>query len=186
MEDRLRILRLIEAGEISVEEGARRLEAGGGTSAASERPASAGARPAWVRWAWQAVFWTGVGLMVGGGLLVSAAFARELASGWRVLGWVLLASGVLWTMLGWWLRRAPWLSLRVRQSDGPTIALGLPVPLGLAAWGVRVARPFVPRLAETGIEEMILALEDEMYEGGPILVEVDEGVGGERVHVCLG
>jgi hypothetical protein len=56
----------------------------------------------------------------------------------------------------------------------------------LAAWGVRVARPFVPRLAETGIEEMILALGDEMYEGGPILVEVDEGVGGERVHVCLG
>ena len=103
-----------------------------------------------------------------------------------ILGWVLLASGVLWTMLGWWLRWAPWLSLRVRQSEGPTIALGLPVPLGLTAWGVRVARPFVPRLAETGIEEMILALEDEMYEGGPILVEVDEGVGGERVHVCLG
>ena len=56
----------------------------------------------------------------------------------------------------------------------------------LAAWGLRVARPFVPHLEHTGVDEMILAMRDEMQTGCPFVVEVDERAGTEQVQVYFG
>ena len=100
MEGRLQILQLIEQGEISVEEGARRLEALTGfpeeAAAAAAPPApEAPARPAWVRWLWQVVFWPAVLVLALGGLAVTAVYAWEAAHGWLVVGGLLLALGVL-------------------------------------------------------------------------------------------
>jgi hypothetical protein len=189
MDERLQILELIEAGEISVEEGARRLEASAEVAGApdlSVAQVAPGARPAWVRWVWQAVFWMGSTLVAVGGLLVSAVYTGEVAVGWRVWSWLLFALGVLVVMLGWWLQRAHWLSVRVREPDGPRISFALPLPLGLVAWGLRVAAPFVPQLRGTGVDEVILAMQEEMRDGHSLRVEVDEGVDGEQVQVYLG
>ena len=189
MEERLRILELIEAGEVSVEEGARRLEAltaaieTADPSAASAAPAP---RPALVSRLWRAVFWTGVWVMAGGGLLVTSIYAWGVASRWLAWGWVLFTLGVLGMLLGWWLQQAHWLSVRVRQPNGPNITLALPLPLGPAAWVLRILRPFVPQLGNTGVDELLLALRDEMRDGRPFLVEVNEGEGGERVQVYFG
>jgi len=183
MEERLRILELIEAGEISVEEGARRLEALAGGAEVPDTPV---ARPALVRWLWQAVSWTGIGLMVGGGLLVTAAQAEAVATGWLTWGWIILALGVMWIVLGWWLQRAHWFSLRVRQADGPNISFALPLPLGPIAWVLRIARPFVSQLRETGVDELILAMREEVRDGRPVVVEMDEGEGGEQVQIYFG
>jgi hypothetical protein len=86
---------LIEAGVISVEEGVRWLEALAGAADPPEpapAPAPSVDRPVWVRWVWQAVFWTGVALLslgapkvnvtapmglVGAGLRVAQRFAPE-------------------------------------------------------------------------------------------------------------
>ena len=76
MDERLHILELIEAGEISVEEGARRLDALAQPPEPPEPaapPAASAARPAWVRWLWQPVVWTGVALLAGSGLLLATA-----------------------------------------------------------------------------------------------------------------
>ena len=189
MDERLRILELIEAGEISVAEGARRLEALTETADAPQPPAAPAApatRPAWVRWVWQVVFWSGVALLVGGGLLVTAVYAWGIAAGWLVVGWLLLALGVLVVVLGWWLQRAHWLFVRVRQPDGPNVFVALPLPLGPIAWVLRMARPFVPQLEETGVDEIILAMREEVRHGRPLRIEVDEGAGGERVQVYFG
>jgi hypothetical protein len=88
-------LELIEAGVISVEEGGRRLEALAGAADPPEpapAPAPSVDRPVWVRWVWQAVFWTGDALLslgapkvnvtapmglVGAGLRVAQRFAPE-------------------------------------------------------------------------------------------------------------
>lgn len=194
MEERLRILELIESGEIGVEEGARRLEALAQTAeppgppdapalSRAEVPAVPVARPALVRWLWQAVFWTGVGLLVGGGLLVTAVYAGEITAGWLAWGWILLVLGVLWVVLGWWLQQAHWFSLRVRQPDGPNVSFALPLPLGPIAWILRLLRPFVPQLEEMGIDELILAMREEVRDGRPFIVEVDEGEGGEQVQI---
>ncbi|MBN1955212.1 MAG: hypothetical protein JW900_09210 [Anaerolineae bacterium] len=194
MSEKREILELIEAGEISVEEGVRRLEMlAGGPQPEPEAPHVSPppsrqqvVRPGLVRLIWQLAFWLGVVLLTGGALLVAAVYAWDLASGWLVCGWPLFAVGVLVMVLGWWMRRARWLSLRVRQTDGPNIILALPLPLGLVGWAVRILRPFVPQLQQDGLDEMILALQEELHDGHPLIVEVDEGEGGEQVQVYLG
>ncbi|MEE8390076.1 MAG: hypothetical protein V3S14_04670, partial [Anaerolineae bacterium] len=97
-----------------------------------------------VRWLWQGTFWTGVALLACGGLLVASVYSESIAAGWMAWGWIIFLLGVLVTLLGWWLQRAHWLSVRVRQPDGPNISIALPLPLTLVAWGLRIARPFVP------------------------------------------
>lgn len=189
MDERLHVLELIEAGEISVEQGARRLDALAQLPEPPEspaRPAAPLARPAWVRWLWQPMFWAGVALLASGGLLLVAAYTGEATTGRLVWGWVLFAFGVLGVLLGWWLQRAHWLCLRVRQHGGPNVTLALPLPLGLIAWGLRIARPFVPQLEETGVDEVILAMREEIRDGHPFVVEVNEREGGEHVQVYFG
>jgi hypothetical protein len=190
MDERMRILELIESGEISAEEGARRLEAPAqateGPRASAAAPAVPVPQPALVRWLWQCVFWTGGGLLAGGGFLLLSFYTREVPSRWLTWGWILSTLGVMGVLLGWWLQRAHWLSVRVRQSDGPNIFVALPLPLGPIAWILRIARPFVPQLDETGVDELLLAMRDEMRDGRPLLVEVNEGEGGEQVQVYIG
>jgi hypothetical protein len=189
MDEQLRILELIEAGVIGVEEGVRRLEQLSGAADPPEpapAPAPSVSRPAWVRFVWQAVFWTGFALLAAGGLLVSGVYAWGIADGWLVWGWLLFTLGLLGVLLGWWLQRAHWLFVRVRQPDGPNVFVALPLPLGPLAWLLRVVRPFVPRLQETAIDEVILAMREEARSGRPVMVQVNEGEGREQVQVYLG
>jgi hypothetical protein len=89
-------------------------------------------------------------------------------------------------VIGWRLQRAHWFSLRVRQPDGPNISFALPLPLGPVAWVLRVIQPFVPQLEETGVDELIVAMQEEVRDGRHFVVEVDEGEGGEQVQISFG
>jgi hypothetical protein len=51
---------------------------------------------------------------------------------------------------------------------------------------VRVARPFVPQFQENGLDELLLAMRDELGAGAPLLVEVDDEQRGDQVRVYLG
>ena len=183
MSERLRILELIEAGEINVEEGARRLEALAGGAKTPYIPAP---RPRLVRWLWQAALGIGIAMLAWGGLLLARDYAGEAATGRAVWGWLLFALGLTWVVLGWWLQRTRWFSLRVRRAGGHNISFALPLPLGPVAWVLRIARPFVPQLAETGVDELILAMREELRDGRSFAVEVDEGEDGEQVQVYFG
>ncbi|MGD8997998.1 MAG: hypothetical protein PVH80_07800 [Anaerolineae bacterium] len=199
MSERLTILQLIESGQISVEEGVRRLEAleqsgeGGAaetegalaTSADAARPAFEPARPGFVRIVWQIVFGVGVAVLAGSGLLLANAYGAEGRPG-LAWGWVLFTLGLLVMGLGWWLQRARWFYLRVREHDGPAFTIALPLPLGLVIWLLRVAKPFVPQLRGTGADELMFALREELGEGRPFVIDVDEGENGDRVemHFC--
>ena len=192
MQERMRILERIEAGEISAGEGAQQIEAllsGGaeaeprGRGAATPSPAPAlGMR----RWLWHAALWSGVALIVGGALLIAGVYTWSVAAGWQFCGWSLLAVGVLAILLAWWMQEAQWLSLRVRERDGHGISFSLPLPLGFLAWTLRIAGPFVPQLKETGVDELILSMSEEVRNGQPIIVEVNDEEDGEQVHVHIG
>jgi hypothetical protein len=199
MSERLTILQLIESGQMSVDEGVRRLEAldqagGSGavgaestpaTSAGDARPASEPVRPGFVRIVWQIVFGVGVAVLAGGGLLLARAYGAEGTPG-LAWGWVLFTLGLLVMGVGWWLRQARWFTLRVREHDGPAFTIALPLPLGVVIWLLRVARPFVPQLRETGAHELMLAVREELRAGRPFIIDVDEGENGDRVeiHFC--
>jgi len=51
---------------------------------------------------------------------------------------------------------------------------------------LRIVRPFIPQLEGTGVDEMILAMREEVRSGRPFTVEVHEGEGGEQVQVYFG
>ncbi|HDQ73159.1 MAG TPA: hypothetical protein ENN19_13865 [Chloroflexi bacterium] len=187
MEERLHILHMIEAGEIDVEEGARQLE----TLAEPPRlppspttPITSVSRPAWVKWIWMATLWLGIAFVAGGGYLLTVYYTREAATSRLVWGWILMVLGVLWVLLGWWMQRAQWLLVRVQQPGGPNIFIAFPLPLELIGWAMRILRPFIPQIEETGADEILIALQKELKRGQPFLVEVDEG--DERVQVYMG
>lgn len=192
MEERMRILERIEAGEISAGEGARQIEAllagSAETETAGRREASSSPAPplGMRRWLWHGALWSGTALIVGGGLLIAGVYAWSIPSGWQICGWSLLALGVLGIMLSWWMQQAHWLSLRVREHDGRGVSLALPLPLGPLAWALRIASPFVPQLRETGVDELILSISEELRNGQPVIIEVNDEEDGEQVQVHIG
>lgn len=206
MNERLEILQLIESGQISVEEGVRRLERLSGPEAGLEPEPERAAPgvddvaspqaepraaqkvqpvpPAFVRVIWRTVFGIGVTVVAGGGFLLARAYGREGMPG-LTWGWVLFALGVVVMALGWWLHRARWFTLRVREHDGPAFTLALPMPLGIVVWLLRVAKPFVPQLEGLDLDRLVSAMRDELRAGHPFVIAVDEGETGDQVEVTF-
>jgi len=183
MNEKLQILEQIEAGEISVEEGIERLQ---GESSVAESAKAAPKPPRWVQAIWQVILWSGIVVLCGGGVLLTGVYAWSAAQGWAICGWPLLISGIGLVIVSAWLRNAHWIALRVRGEEGDRITLAFPLPLGLTALALRLLRPFVPALKETAIDEVLEALQEEIREGRPVVIEVDEADKGERVQIYMG
>jgi hypothetical protein len=62
----------------------------------------------------------------------------------------------------------------------------LPLPLGLAAAAVRLARPFVPQLRDTAVDEAMLALRDGLEGSEDITIDVQDDDQGESVQIDFG
>ncbi|MEA3377859.1 MAG: hypothetical protein U9R72_16850 [Chloroflexota bacterium] len=194
--ERLRILELIESGHISVEEGVRQLEGlvaaetsdGAQSAEASVLPGeqlqspAEFPLPAIARIAWRIVFGVGVSVVGAGGYLLARAYGRAGMPG-LTWGWVLFALGLLVLLLGWWLQRARWFYLRVREHDGRAFTIALPLPLGLVLALLRIASPFVPQLQEMEVDQVLLAMRDELEQGRSFAVNVDEGEDGDQVEL---
>ncbi|HID89181.1 MAG TPA: hypothetical protein EYP52_05650 [Anaerolineae bacterium] len=186
MTEQMRILEEIEAGRISVEEGVRRLERLSAWSDPLEDPSPPAVRPALVQALWRAVFWTGMVLAAGGALLVGAISTQWIALAWLICGGPLLLLGLATAVVGLWLRWARWFALRVRERDGQKITFAFPLPPAPIAWLLRVLGPFIPQLRDTGVDEVILVLQEELQAGRPFIIEVDEGKEGEQVQIYFG
>lgn len=191
-EERLRILELIESGHISVKEGVERLE-----DLSVEEPAKATNRcetglepledeqlriespvPALLRWVWRGVFGLGIVVMAVGGLLLARAYGPADAPG-LVWGWVLFALGIIVMLLGWWLQHARWLYVRVHERHGDRFVIVVPIPLLLLALGLRLARRFVPQIEETGADQLVFTMREEIRKGRPFFIEVNDEDGDE-------
>jgi hypothetical protein len=142
----------------------------------------------WRRW-WMIPMWVGVGITVAGAGLMYWALQATGTSLWFACAWLpfLLGLGVL--ALAWGSRSARWLHIRVHKSKGgrvENVAISFPLPIRLARWFLKNFGHHIPRLKDTGIDEIILALEDNTSPDAPFYLEVDEGEGGEQVQIYLG
>ncbi|MBI5953673.1 MAG: hypothetical protein HY865_18620 [Chloroflexi bacterium] len=73
---------------------------------------------------------------------------------------------------------------RSRQSDGPkNITLAFPLPLGLAGWFLK---NFGSHLQWEHADEILTAILAAKTTTEPLIVNVDEGDGSERVQVFIG
>jgi hypothetical protein len=200
-EERLRILKMVEAGQIKADEAAELLAALGSQAGepvspepatvepASDRsapPAGWGTPPAhWSRfWIYPAL--VGGGLLAVGALIMGLVYAADAAPGWQVCGWLPIIMGLLVALLAWWSRTARWLHLRISEQGKRKMMLSFPLPLTLAAWVVRIAQPFVPKLKETAVDDLIIALRDGTGRGEPVFLDVEDDEEGEHVQVYIG
>ena len=198
-EERMRILEMVRAGEISTDEAAALLAALGEAEAQEPPPVevivekAAMAPPPDIQTDRWARFWIypmmagGVVLLVGA-LIMALVYASDAAQGWLVCGWLPMILGLGVTLAALWSRNATWLHLRVSEGEGGRrkVAFSFPLPLALAAWGIRIAQPFVPQLQDTGVDEVILALRESRKRNEPLFIDVQDEEDGERVQIYIG
>jgi len=198
-EEQLRILEMVRAGEISTDEAATLLAALGEAGLQESPPAEViveeptTAPPPDIqanRWArfWIYPMMAGGGVLLVGALIMALVYARDAARGWLVCGWLPMILGLGVTLAALWSRNATWLHLRVSEGEGGRnkVAFSFPLPLALAAWGIRIAQPFVPQLQDTGVDEVILALRESRKRNEPLFIDVQDEEDGERVQIYIG
>ena len=127
----------------------------------------------------------GVFLAVGVLVAVGAYFAG-LARGWLLCGWFPMLVGLVIMLLALWSRRAKWLHLRISEEGRRRVALSFPLPLSLAAWALRVSQRFLPQLAGTGVDELIIALRDSDVGDEVLVIDVQDDENGEHVQLYVG
>jgi len=140
------------------------------------------------RWArfWIYPLMAGGAALIAGAMVMVLVYATGGATGWLCCGWLPVLLGLLMLFLALWSRRAPWMHLRISEQGRRKLVLSFPLPLTLAAWAVRIARPFVPQLQETGVDDLILALRDSPSRDEPFFIDVQNDQDGERVELYIG
>ncbi len=207
-EERLEVLRMIEAGQISPEEGLRLMNAldNGKTAEAEsliveEAPPSAPAEmeiispasepadmPDFSRWRFWS--WVGFGAMV----LLTGLGAVWLVQGWITrpwgagfwLAWIPFLIGILGMLLTY---DSPWLHVRIRQKPGSKpekISISIPLPIRFAGWFMSTFSHWMPpKVRQKNLDEVISELGKNFSKGEPMHIHVNDE-DGEQVEIFIG
>jgi len=84
-------------------------------------------------------------------------------------------------------QRSTWLYLNVEDQSGTRIRLAFPLPLRVANWAVRIARPFVPGDQRAHLE-MAASMASAIGispDFEPIFIDLDDGR-GDKVQIYIG
>jgi hypothetical protein len=140
---------------------------------------------------WRSWWWVPLGIGISGtifgSLLLLWAYQSTGISFWFACAWLPFLAAVSLVALAWASRSMRWLHLRVQQAGGrrqERIAISFPLPLGPAAWIVRMIKQWLPEnLAH--LDAALLALQGASSDA-PLYIEVDEGQDKERVEIYIG
>jgi len=208
--EREQILKMIADGKISAEEGLRLMnildqdspEEDQATPPSTPPDASAQAEPSGMdadpkiariksiaQRFWQIPLWIGIIILI---LCAAGMYALIQAGNMNFWFYCLIAPlflGVVIIAASAGSRRARWIFVDVEQKPGEKpqrIFLGFPLPLKLASWFLRTFGHKIDDLKDTKVDEIIQVLETGVSSDEPLVVNVDEGEGGERVRVYIG
>ena len=204
-EERQKILQMIAAGKITPEEGARLLQALGGNLELApgeqaqatpdyeviDPPPPAPEPPPLnlpdTRHWWQVPLWIGVAILTAGAFIFAGALQTGAAACLLLLcGLPALARGLLLIIVAWSAHQGPWVHIRVKHSRPGERNVNISVPLDLSVAAVRVAGPFVPQMRETGVDEVLSSLKDNVTKDQPMVIDVNDDEDGEHVQVIVG
>lgn len=141
---------------------------------------------------WQIPFFISLAVMVLFGFWLRALY--QSADGALTFGficvWSLFMLTVGLTTLAFLSRRAAWVHVRVQEKKGRRVAISLPLPLGIASWGINLARGFVDDATQIKLDmasEFVKSAKESMQEPGhePLTIHVDDE-DGDRVQVYIG
>lgn len=203
-QERNQVLKMVDEGKITPEEGLRLMRileqrpaeeevevvepAAGERSEAEPDPAIMEAAKK-LRHLWTIPLWIGVGITVLGAVLMYWALQTSGINFWFYCAGLPFALGVLLIALAWASRSARWLFVNVEQKPGEKprrIMLGFPLPLRLAAWFLRHFGHYIPDLKGTAMDEVVEAVEASASMDTPLIVNVEDDEDGERVQVYIG
>jgi hypothetical protein len=182
-QDALNVLNSLEGGEIDVNQALTMLEGGD----ERERPRKVEEPSRSGNWR----LWWSIVLGLGTALTAGAAGLAVLGGWWWLCAGPALFLGILLLIMASVTYHSHWASVRImtgEQSWPRDILLSVPVPIGLAAWILKNFNQFIPGLARTQVDELLVdlgELEETISQSEIITIEVD-GEDGEHVEVYLG
>lgn len=135
---------------------------------------------------WQVPFWIGAALLVAGAFTLAGALSSSAVCLALLCGLPLLLAGILAIIVAWFARNGPWVHIRVKNKRPGEHNINLSVPLDLGVVAVRVAEPFVPQMRNTGVDDVILSMKDNVKKDQPLIIDVNDDEDGEHVQVIVG
>jgi hypothetical protein len=189
-----KVLGMLESGQITAQEALQLLDALDATDPLPDTSQSSAPPldlPETAHW-WRPIALAGLVIMAIGAPLMTLGLIGQTALFWAIsCGWLPFFVGLAILTLGAWSHSARWLHLRiVHTGEGHrSFTLSLPLPLTLTAWVLKLIRPFVPQLQETGIDEVVLAAQEELKEGAddcPVYLNVQDDQGDEQILLYIG
>ena len=133
--------------------------------------------------------WIGVAFTVLGAYWMFALVQNANYGFWFFCAWFPLLLGLLVIVLSAGGMNSRWLYVNVdqRAGDWPQhITLGFPIPLGIISWTIRNFGHYIRGMDKTNVDEILMALSMAENLDEPLIVNVDEGDGGDRVQVYIG
>lgn len=188
-ESKLEILRGVEQGKLSIDEGAHLLEILDGKSTEQGlEPVSGAVLPphekldvsgGW-RMLWGIVLWIGLVFLGLTGWWLYSSYARSgMGVGfWFALFFLMISCFIMY--IGYELMASKhWLVVRVREEDKKKIDIWVPLPLRLANWVFDSFGSYMPEEVPTeSIRQMLDEMENDREIDEPYIIDVDgkEGV----------
>ncbi len=104
---------------------------------------------------------------------------KQAGLGWGFwLSWIPLLIGIFIIILGWALMESPWIHIVVHLKDSGKQAdldVSAPIPFNLAKWAVKSFRNFMPeKYRDIDFAGVIDQAEESVKNGEPYEVQVDE------------
>ena len=206
--EKKQILKMVEDGKISAEEALKLMRAVESSSA--ENDSSAFPAPAFedvelgpempeymefeeiahkARSLWQIVLWIGVSFVVLSAYWLYTLINSSNYGFWFYFALLPFLFGLLLLALFTGRRTSHWLYVNVEQPQNEwprNITFGLPLPLGLASWFLRNFGHTIDGMNQAAVDDILKFRSDGFSTKEPLIVNVDEGSGGERVQVYIG
>jgi hypothetical protein len=135
---------------------------------------------------WQVPFWIGAALLVAGAFALAGALSSSAVCLALLCGLPLLLVGIPVVIVAWFARSGPWVHIRVKNDRPGEHNIKFSVPLDLGVIAVRVAEPFVPQMRNTGVDDVILSMKDNVKRDQPLIIDVNDDEDGEHVQVIVG
>jgi hypothetical protein len=135
---------------------------------------------------WQVPFWIGAALLMAGAFTLAGAISSGAICLVMLCGLPLLLIGILGVIIAWFARNGPWVHIRVKHKNPDDRDINLSVPLDLGVMTVRVAEPFVPQMRNTGVDDVIVSMKNNVQKDKPLIIDVNDDEDGEHVQVIVG
>ena len=133
--------------------------------------------------------WIGVGFTVLSSYWLFSLVQTSNYGFWFACALFPLAFGILLLVLSAGGLSSRWLYVDVQQEPGEWpqhITLAFPLPFGLARWVLKNFGHTIRGMTPMNVEAALAMLHATDTVNEPLLVNVDEGEGGERVQVYIG